>query len=228
MSAGVITDIPLFRGAEPELLARFAARVSFGVYEPDALVVDFDDVTSDVFFIVQGALRALVRTPGGREVILGDFGAGDIFGEMAAIDASPRSASISALNRSVVARMGATAFMELGTTSPIVARRLMQVLTARIRTGNARLVEHSALTIRYRLYAELLREAKPRRTGAGLIISPPPVQSTLAARIGARREAVSREIAQLLRDKVLERTPGGLVILLPDALREAVERELQD
>jgi CRP-like cAMP-binding protein len=124
--------------------------------------------------------------------------------------------------------MAAASFMELATTSPIVARRLMQVLTARIRTGNARLVEHSALTIRYRLFAELLREARPRRSGDGLIISPPPVQSTLAARIGARREAVSREIAQLLRDKVLERTPGGLVILTPDALREAVERELQE
>ncbi len=49
----------------------------------------------------------------------------------------------------------------------------------------------------------------------------------LASRIGARREAVSREVADLIRRGVLQRTAGALLIMKPDLLREAVARELE-
>jgi CRP-like cAMP-binding protein len=224
-----LTDIPLFRHAEPEIIRRFSGRETWATHEPGSLVVDFDDVSADVFFIISGAVRAVIRTPGGREIILGDMHGGEVFGEMAAIDDAPRSASISVLNRAVVARMAGRSFMEMATQSPVVAHGVMKVLTERVRAGNARLVEHSALTIRFRLYAELLREARPRKGAPQeLAISPPPVQQVLAGRIGARREAVSREIADLLRRGVLRRTPGALVILQPNLLSEAVRRELED
>lgn len=227
--APALTDIPLFKGAEPEILRRFMGRESWAVHDPGSLVVDFDDVTTDVFFIVTGAVRAVVRTAGGREVILGDLVAGQVFGEMSAIDEAPRSASISVLNRACVARMSGATFMELATQSPVVARRLMRILSERVRVGNARLVEHSSLTIRFRLYAELLREARPRKPGGEeLIISPPPTQQILAGRIGGRREAVSREVAELLRQGILARTPSALVIAKPQWLRDAIERELED
>lgn len=223
-----LTDIPLFCDVEPDILRRFAGRELWADHEPGSLVIDFDDATTDVFFIITGAVRAIVRTPGGREVILDELQAGEIFGEMAAIDAAPRSASISVLNRALVARMAGATFMDLATQSPVVARRLMRVLTDRVRVGNARLVEHSALTIRYRLFAELLRKGRVRRPGSSeLAISPPPVQAVLAARIGARREAVSREVAELMRRGVLERTSRALVILKPDVLRAEIAREME-
>ncbi len=224
-----LSEIPLFKDAEPETLRRFAGREAWAIYDPGAVVVDFDDVSTDVFFIVTGSARAVVRTPGGREVILGDLSAGQIFGEMAAIDEAPRSANITVLNTAKVARMSGATFMDLVTQSPIVARRLMKILTERVRTGNAKLVEHASLTIRYRLYAELLREARPRKAGGDeLIISPPPTQTILAGRIGGRREAVSREIADLLRRGVVSRTPAALVIVKPQWLQDAIARELED
>ncbi len=105
----------------------------------------------------------------------------------------------------------------------------MQLLSERVRTGNARLVEHAALTIRFRLYAELLREARPRAPGSPeRIISPPPVQQVLAGRIGARREAVSREIADLIRRGVVSRGRAGLILHRPEVLEAAVASELQE
>ncbi len=229
LSSPDLTDIPLFAGAEPEILRQFEGRESWATYETGSMVVDFDDISTDVFFIVTGAVRAVVRTAGGREVILGDLRPGQVFGDMSAIDEAPRSASISVLNRAIVARMAGPTFMDLATRSPVVARRLMRILTDRVRVGNARLVEHSSLTIRFRLYAELLREARPRKAGSNeLIISPPPTQQILAGRIGGRREAVSREIADLLRQGIINRTPAALVISKPEWLRDAIERELED
>ena len=224
-----LSDIPLFRETDPDALRLFSGRETWATYDPGAIVVDFDDVSTDVFFIVTGLVRAVVRTAGGREVILGDLSAGQIFGEMSAIDEAPRSANITVLNTAKVARLSGATFMELVTQSPVLARRLMKILTDRVRTGNAKLVEHASLTIRYRLYAELLREARPRKDGSDeLIISPPPTQTTLAGRIGGRREAVSREIADLLRRGILNRTAAALIIVKPQWLRDAVAREMED
>jgi CRP-like cAMP-binding protein len=223
-----LDEAAFFKGAEPALLERFRARALWASHEPGELVIDFDDVSDDVFFVISGSMRAIVRAPNGREVILGDLLAGQFFGEMAAIDALPRSAAVTALHRARSLRMAGAVFMELVTQSPILSHRLMKVLTDRIRTGNARLLEHSTLNARHRLYAELLRLARPRPGGGLPVISPPPAQHVLAARIGVRREAVSREIAEMLRKGLIERSAKAITLLKPDALRAAIAAEQAD
>lgn len=220
--------IHLLKDIDARLAQRHAARVTRTAYEPGALVLDFDDVGTDVFFIETGSVRVVVRNAGGREVILGDLREGAIFGEMAAIDDQPRSASITALNRSSVARMSGPAFRDMAAEVPAVALRVMRVLTGRIRLGNERLLEMATLSLKHRLHAELLREARPRPGSGELVISPPPLQHVLAARIGGRREAVSREIAGMLRRGQLKRTASALVIARPEALRDELERLLGD
>ncbi len=105
----------------------------------------------------------------------------------------------------------------------------MQVLTARIRLGNERLLElATTLPLKYRLHAELLRECRPRPNSTERVISPPPLQHVLAARIGGRREAVSREIAEMLRNGDLKRTPAALIITRPEKLKAALDEQLRD
>jgi CRP-like cAMP-binding protein len=215
---------PLLNDVEPSIRARFQPRISISNYEPGELVLDFEDQSNDVFYIETGSVRILVRNAGGREVILGDLHSGSIFGEMAAIDDAPRSANITALFRARVARMSGAAFREMATEVPDIALRVMRVLTERIRLGNERLLEMATLTLRHRLYAELLREARPRPNSAEMVISPPPFQHVLAGRIGGRREAVSREMAEMLRTGLLKRTSAALVITRPDELKQELAR----
>jgi CRP/FNR family transcriptional regulator, cyclic AMP receptor protein len=113
----------LLKDVEAATARRYSQRISQATYEPEALVLDFDDASSDVFFINSGAVRVIVRNAGGREVILGDLREGDIFGEMAAIDEATRSANITALNRSTVSRMSGAAFREMATEVPRAAIR---------------------------------------------------------------------------------------------------------
>nr|WP_255528964.1 Crp/Fnr family transcriptional regulator [Roseomonas rosulenta] len=194
--------------------------------EPGQLILNFDDPSDDVFFVLSGSVRIAVRTPGGRELILQDVPAGGFFGEMAAIDGASRSASVTALHRSRVCRVPGALFMTILAESPALSRRMMQLLTARIREANSRMLELTSLDIRHRLYADLLRAAGPPAADGSRSISPPPVQQILAQRIGARREPVSREIARLLREGVLARSRGALIILRPMLLKEAVAARL--
>ncbi|WP_135465960.1 Crp/Fnr family transcriptional regulator [Crenalkalicoccus roseus] len=226
-----LAALPFFEGAEPGLLARFERQAAWRSYGPGDVVVDFDDPSTEVHLIASGAVRVLVRSPAGRELILNDLVAGDLIGELAAIDGAPRSANVTALVRSRLCALPAAAFLEILCASPPVCLRLLRRLAAKLRLQTARALERETLSVRLRLCAELLRLSRGRAAGQGegeRVVSPPPPQHEIAARIGARREAVSREMAELERQGLLARTAGAILIPRPAALRALVEAGLRD
>ncbi|MBV1799352.1 Crp/Fnr family transcriptional regulator [Siccirubricoccus sp. G192] len=220
--AALLGRIGFFAGAEPKRLAEAAASASLLTVAPGAVVLDFGEDSSDVFAIVEGAVRVVVRAPDGEELVLGDLGPGELFGEMAAIDGAPRSANITALYRTVLCRLPAEAFLAVVLHSPALGRRLLHQLAERIRAKDERILELVTLPVRLRLCADLLRLARPRGDGM-LVLSPPLQQHILAARIGARREAVSRELAALGRSGLVESGPRAILLRDPARLRAMVQ-----
>jgi CRP/FNR family transcriptional regulator, cyclic AMP receptor protein len=218
--------LAFFHGADPILLATAARSAVWISHGPEELVLDFGDASQDVFLIVEGAVRALIRTPLGQEMIICDLGAGDIFGEVAAIDGATRSASVTALRATRLCRLPAEAFLNLALQSPTVGLRLLRVLTARLRREDQRLFELATLPARERLAAELLRLSRPRADGSR-VISPPPPQHVLAARIGARRETVSLALNSLVREGLMEVTPRAITLPLQEKLRAVTDARLQ-
>jgi CRP/FNR family cyclic AMP-dependent transcriptional regulator len=95
-----LARIPFFKDAADIELERFDRRCNWRRYEENEVVVDFEDTSSDVYFILSGEARVLIRTPGGKEIILAEMKANQFFGELSAIDGVPRSANVSALTRS--------------------------------------------------------------------------------------------------------------------------------
>ena len=218
---------PFLAGMPPAVLSRLAGYARLFDAEPDQTIIDFEDATTDVYLIMQGHVRVMIQTANGeRTQILGDFAAGDLVGEMSAIDSVARSARIEALVRTQVCVIPARPFIEAIFESREVGLRLMQLLTSRIRQQNRRLLEHTALSIRLRLAAELLRLSRPKPNGTR-VLNPMPTQEELASRIGARRETVSRELSAMAEAGELQRTRVSLVLLAPDALKAAVDAGLE-
>jgi CRP/FNR family transcriptional regulator, cyclic AMP receptor protein len=214
-----LDTIPLLAGIPADALRALSQQCSWVSYDDHELVVDYADTTTDVRFILSGGVRVIFRAPSGKEMILGEIGAGMFFGELAAIDGDIRSANITTTTRSRICAMPASVFRKLLADYPDVAMDVMQVLTRRIRQLNMRIAEHSFLDAKFRLYNELIRLSRPRSGKADQrIISPPPNQSELAERIGCRREVVSREIARLKGEDIVEAGRGGLVLLKPETL----------
>jgi CRP-like cAMP-binding protein len=220
--------IPFFQGLDPSQAENFARGCAWKRFSEHELVLDFDDRSTDVYFILSGDVRVLVRTPAGKEMIFGDLGAGQFFGEMAAIDGAERSANVTALTNVELCIVPAPVFKSIVFSSAAICERLLTLLTQRVRALNARLFERSVLDLRHRLYSELLRLAHPRQGVAGQsIISPPPIQQDLAARIGCRREQVSREIHAMIEEGLAEKAKGGLVILQPGLLEKRITASLE-
>jgi CRP/FNR family cyclic AMP-dependent transcriptional regulator len=190
------------------------------------MVLDCGDDSDEVFVIVEGAVRIVLRTVFGYEAILNDQAAGEFFGELAAIDGVRRSANVTALLRTRLCVLTAEDFIHLATSSPTFGRRLLSLLSARLRAKDERLVEFGALTVRQRIFAELLRLSRDRGSGER-VLSPPPPQHVLAARIGTRRESVSRVLAEMAFAGLATVSRRAIVLHHPEQLREEVETRLR-
>ena len=208
-----LSQIPLFQGVDDATIEQQSRRCTWRTYEENELIIDYEDETRDVRFILDGRVRIILRIATGKEVILTEMRDGDFFGEIAAIDEEGRSANVTALTRTKLCVMPQSVFIELVESQPSVNRSVMKTLASRCRNLNSRLAEHCFLQTKHRLYTELLRLSRPRLGHEGQrSISPPPTQKELAARIGTRREVVSREIANLKRAKVIDKTTGALIL----------------
>jgi CRP/FNR family transcriptional regulator, cyclic AMP receptor protein len=223
-----LSKLPFFRDANIDF-ERLDRRCSWRRYDEDEIIVDFEDLSSDVYFIISGEVRVLIRTLSGRELILGEMRSGQFFGELAAIDDVKRSANVTALTRSDMCIMPAGVFREVLQSSPVVTDRVLRLLAGRIRELNARLTEHSVLDLKHRLYSEILRLSAPRAGGIlERVISPPPFHHVLANRIGCRREQVTRELSHLSAEGIVIKTRGALVIQKPDILQGRITEALQN
>lgn len=210
-------------------LAAFETRCRWRRFDTDEILVDFDDVSTDVYFLVSGDVRILIRTQAGKEVILGEMRGGQMFGELAAIDGVSRSANVTALTRGEVCVMPATVFREIVFAAPEIADRLLRLLTKRVRELNARLMEHAVLDLRHRLYSELLRLSVPRAgPGNERVVTPPPYHHVLAARIGCRREQVTREFTTMTQEGLIERTRGALVLKRPEVFESRIAEAMRE
>ena len=60
------------------------------------------------------------------------------------------------------------------------------------------------------------------------MITPPPFHHIMAARIGCRREQVTREFTMMSQEGLIERTRGALILRQPDVLKARVAEAMRD
>lgn len=222
-----LANIHLFKGLNIDL-APYEARAKWRRFDPDEVLVDFDELSTDVYFLLSGEVRVLMRTPSGKEVILNEMKPGEVFGELAALDGIKRSANVTALTRGEACVMPAAIFKDLLFANQPVAERLFCLMASRLRELNAKFMEQTVLDLRHRLYSELLRLSVPRgERGVERVITPPPFHHIVAARIGCRREQITREFTMLTQEGLIERTRGALVLRQPDVLKARVAEALR-
>ena len=87
-------------------------------------------------YVIKSGRVVIIKSGLDGERILVELGPGSLFGELALIDGSPRSASARAQKESVVAEISSENFNDYIRTNPSAARRIMETLAGQIRTAN--------------------------------------------------------------------------------------------
>lgn len=200
---------PLDRAA----IARIEAQCAWKVVRANEPIVSRDSDSRDVFFVVKGRCRIVNFSPSGREVAYAVAGPGEFFGEMAAIDGLPRSATVVALEDCVLGALSLQSFREIVEQHPKVAFVIMEKLVRIVRTSDDRIMDLATLSAYQRVYVEILRMKKPDpvRPNSWLIY-PLPTQAQIAALASTTRETVARVLSQLSHDHIAERKSKTLYI----------------
>lgn len=193
------------------------------IYSKDEVIVSREDVDTSVYFILSGNVRITTYSSSGKEITFRDQHAGEFFGEMSAIDKAPRSAHVVAIDESLVALMAADQFMQLLNKYPLVMQKTFTRLTTLVRSLSERIIEFSTLGVRNRIHAELLRLANDTKVqGNKATITPTPTHSEIANRISTHREAVTRELRELIINGLLEKSKNCLTITDMNKLEKMV------
>jgi CRP-like cAMP-binding protein len=175
-----------------------------------------------VMAIAAGTVRISLLTPNAREVVLAELGKGDVFGEVALLDGGERSADATAVTNCRLVVLDRRWVLALLESEPKLAIGLVELLCARIRRSDARMLEFSFLDLPARLARTLIRATTPpagsdARPIAKLALS----QTVLANMVGGARENVNRCLRNWQRAGVVE-LKGGWLIVLDRAALEAL------
>ena len=225
--ARTLSRITPFSDLDDASLEVVAKSCRFERFEAKRQIIAYQDDSADVFFIVSGVVRIVIHGLSGKEISYRDLEAGEMFGELAAIDGEQRSASVVAVAETLLVAMPEAAFRESIRHHPPVADAVLQRLTRLVRLYSQRLYEMRTLDVPNRIRAELVRLAEASRGDDNTAtISPLPTSTDIAARVNTRREAVSRELASLTRRGFIKRQQKTLLIRDFDGLSGLVESML--
>jgi CRP/FNR family cyclic AMP-dependent transcriptional regulator len=125
---GMLEARPLFSGLSQKELRSIAALGTTLEIEAGYVLTNESDYGRDAFLIVSGAARCVV---GDVEVAV--LGPGELFGEIALLDGSPRSATVIAESDMTVTSFDRREFVRLVEVSPQVALKLRAAMATRLR-----------------------------------------------------------------------------------------------
>ena len=218
-----LADIGLFEDLDEAERHRLERRCTWRRYGAGETVFERGSESREVLFIIDGAVNILDFSLSGREVAYATLRAGDCFGELAAIDGQPRSASVVATEKTLVAVLPSQEFLTVLKEHAEVTFKVLQRLTSMVRMGDVRIMELSTLAATQRVYAEILRMAKPDAAVPGRwVIHPLPPLREIASRIGTTRETVARALSLLYPTGMVRRKGKSLYILDRDKLEETL------
>ena len=92
--------------------------------------------TGDCMYVIQQGNVEVLREGGGRTIRLTELGAGEIFGEMALYEKTPRSATVRAVGEVRVLTVDKRTFLRRVQEDPSLAFNVLRALSARIRALN--------------------------------------------------------------------------------------------
>ena len=219
-----LRTIALLEECSPENLEALARECAWRNFKAEQRIISRAASDHDLYFIVSGRVRVTTFSAAGKQVTFRDYGAGEHFGEVAAIDGMARSADVVGLAPGLLASVSPATLRRMLREEPAIAERLLRDFARLVRRLSDRVIDLSTLGVHQRLHAEVLRLALEAGVKANRArIDPAPRHADLASQVSTYREQVTRELSQLAKRGVLGKDGRALVVLDVGRLQKMVE-----
>ena len=165
---------------------------------PGGVLVLEGDVATRAWLVVDGLVKVESSHPEGRSPILALRGAGELIGELGALDGGGRSATVTAVVSTTVREFSSEELHDVVRTDPDTAFALLAHLTARLREADRFRVSYMGDDVSRRLATCLIdltdRYGRPTDDGLGAELDLPLSQEDLASLVAASRDSVARTL----------------------------------
>jgi len=175
------------------------------------------DQSNDMYIVLEGKVKASLFDEHGNELVLAEFGPGEIIGEMGIIDQLPRSATVVAEENTKLAVLRRDIFLKIIRENPDIAFNVIKALVARLRRTDDMVEALAFRNVESRIVKFLVEVGKERGAKEGGRYKVRKMtHRELASRVGSSREAVTKALKALTFKKIIEEK-GNFWLISPDA-----------
>lgn len=193
------------------------------VYSKGRPLLAQGDRLDQIFWMLSGTASCIYHSPDGRPLWLGDHAAGDLIGLDTLLWDGPAKYEVRSKTAMSAVAIPKAVFLQAQESDPQISAVLNTQLSTRLTLARLAYAEVSLFSVRERIWAELLRlSRKDPRAVDKRLIRPVPSFVDIAFHMNTSRETVSRTISDLVKQDILVRTPGAIIITSPERLGHAL------
>jgi CRP/FNR family transcriptional regulator, cyclic AMP receptor protein len=204
----LLSGTDLFGGLAAEDLEACASLFREVRFDKGAMPFARGDPGSHLYVVREGRVRLAITSEEGRELSFRHAAAGDLFGEIAALDGSPRTADATALTPVTAYALERDAFRNLWSTRPGISTGIVACLCRRLRETSTQLGAIALHPLEARLAQFLLLALgnAPTPPGKRVPLELGFSQAELAQLLGASRPKVNAALGALESAGAVKRT----------------------
>ncbi len=213
-SKQALKHVPLFSDLTDQELGLLAALGSRRKYPGKNMVFQEGEPGDVLLVILSGKVKVLLSGKSGQEYILTMLGPGNFFGEMALLEAAPRSATVMTVEPCEFLILNQRNIEGLLEKHPAIAMKILKNLSQRLRKTN----EQIRSLVMFDMYGRVgrcllnLAETHGGRANGQFFVPNRPSYQELAKMIGCSRETLSRTMKGLKENGCLTVTRSTIYI----------------
>jgi len=204
----------LFSGLGDADIAQLSRAMRTVEFRHGEMIFSREDEGRHLYLVLDGRVRLSVLNADARELTFRFAEAGDVLGEIAALDGGPRTADAIAMGKVRAAVLNDATLTQMLDTKPGIARAAIRALCARLRDTSDQLEVIALYPIEGRVARFLLSAL--RLSGADLGARSVPLaldnsQSEIALLLGASRPKVNVALGALEKSGAISRKGEGII-----------------
>lgn len=137
----LIERVPLFSGFTQAEVLELLNGAEKRIFEANGKIIREGDTGNFMYVVIDGRARVIKQGDGYKKHELGHLDRGDIFGEMALVDRSPRSASVEAVTDCILIRIQESDCWKNPVISSKIFRNIAGILAQRLREVHATMLQ---------------------------------------------------------------------------------------
>ena len=188
-------ETPFFSRLDDVTIRHFEEAATRKRFPKNTILFSKGDESDSLYIVCSGKAKVIARDEQGKEIVLSVIGPGEYFGEMAAIDGAPRSATIVTKETTEILVIRKHDFKNSISSNPDLMFNLLRVLLERLRKADEKIESLAFMNVYGRIANLLMQSAEPQ--GEKWVIRETLTHQEIADTVGSSRETVSRTIKEL-------------------------------